>query len=424
MDSPILFPWIISIFWFSAVLRYLRDCIVPLLREPVLKSPVLIIESDDWGPGPAEDADVLEQLTQILTFYRDKNQHPAVMSLGIILSIPKGIQELSKEMPGGNNLIVREFLADNKYEKIHSIMKKGEHKGCFSLQLHGLDHFWHSSLSYYAGKDREIYNWLSKNEYSRTEELPSYLQGRWTDSSHLPSRRLGQLEVDEAVSGEVTAFKNYSRKLPKVVVPPAFIWTDQVERAWKKEGIRIVITPGKRFESYDQNGCICYFGKRIRNGQMSKSGLYYLVRDDYFEPVRGHKAEKGLAALVKKTAAGRSTLLETHRFNFIGKRDETDLALKELKMLLERSLQLYPDLLFMPPEKLGDLISAKDDDLISKSFRFKLPRWLARINEDRHNYLSGWLSGLTPILLILHQILKKFSGRLLPPANVFKPDSW
>jgi len=41
-------------------------------REPVLRYPVLVIESDDWGAGPLEQAQALDALHQVLQGHRDQ----------------------------------------------------------------------------------------------------------------------------------------------------------------------------------------------------------------------------------------------------------------------------------------------------------------------------------------------------------------
>jgi len=40
-------------------------------REPVLRQPVLVIESDDWGAGPLAQADALRRLAASLQRVRD-----------------------------------------------------------------------------------------------------------------------------------------------------------------------------------------------------------------------------------------------------------------------------------------------------------------------------------------------------------------
>ena len=59
-------------------------------REPVLRHPVLIIESDDWGAGPLRQAEALSHLSALLQRVRDRNGHPAVMTLGVVLEVPDG----------------------------------------------------------------------------------------------------------------------------------------------------------------------------------------------------------------------------------------------------------------------------------------------------------------------------------------------
>jgi len=44
----------------------------------------------------------------------------------------------------------------------------------------------------------------------------------------------------------------------------------------------------------------------------------YIVRDCYFEPSLGHSHADALQELRAKTLAGRPTLFEMHRLNFIG----------------------------------------------------------------------------------------------------------
>ena len=48
-----------------------------LWHEPMLARPVVIVESDDWGPGPARDAAVLARVAALLDQIRDADGHPA-----------------------------------------------------------------------------------------------------------------------------------------------------------------------------------------------------------------------------------------------------------------------------------------------------------------------------------------------------------
>ena len=72
-----------------------RRILLRLWCEPVMRCPVLIIESDDWGPGPPEDAEALQHLIEVLSRHRDGQGRRVVMTLGMLLSVPDG-QEIRR----------------------------------------------------------------------------------------------------------------------------------------------------------------------------------------------------------------------------------------------------------------------------------------------------------------------------------------
>jgi hypothetical protein len=119
--------------------------------------------------------------------------------------------------------------------------------------------------------------------------------------------------------------------------------------------------------------------------------LIYLVRDEYFEPSRGHSAEQALTALEAKTRLGRPTLLETHRCNFLG--DKAAHALGELERLLKTALTRFPDLRFMSSSELA----THYQDATAIVERRMLPRvrcTLLRLAENARLRKLGWATGL------------------------------
>ena len=48
---------------------YARREIIANWHEPVLRRPVLIIESDDWGAGSESQAGVLEEIARLLSYF-------------------------------------------------------------------------------------------------------------------------------------------------------------------------------------------------------------------------------------------------------------------------------------------------------------------------------------------------------------------
>ena len=69
----------------ATVLYRHRSDLRSLWREPVMRRPVVIIESDDWGPGPKSQVDALRRIRSVLCKTKDEDGQPAVMSLGLVL---------------------------------------------------------------------------------------------------------------------------------------------------------------------------------------------------------------------------------------------------------------------------------------------------------------------------------------------------
>ena len=61
MTIPVIALAAILLLW-AAVLLAFATPLAARWREPVLRHPVLIIESDDWGAGPLQQADALTRL--------------------------------------------------------------------------------------------------------------------------------------------------------------------------------------------------------------------------------------------------------------------------------------------------------------------------------------------------------------------------
>ncbi|HZP88607.1 MAG TPA: hypothetical protein VFB54_17485, partial [Burkholderiales bacterium] len=59
-----------------------RAVITKAVLEPVLRHPVFIIESDDWGFGPLEQAERLKALATLLARFRNGSGRCPVMTLG------------------------------------------------------------------------------------------------------------------------------------------------------------------------------------------------------------------------------------------------------------------------------------------------------------------------------------------------------
>ena len=391
-----LLAYIIS-FWLLAIAIVIvgwRHELLNLWREPVYGFPILVIESDDWGPGESVQAQALIDICNRLKEYRDCNGRMPVVTLGLTLAIP----DSEKIQANGFTSYERKTLLHPEFSGILSAIKNGEKAGVFYLQLHGMEHYWPPALMRAQEQDASVRSWMTSD--LKTENLPSHLQSRWSDGSTLPSGRIDEYEIENAARDECRLFAEIFGKSSAVAVPPTFDWGLEVERAWMQQGIRIVITPGLRMHGRDNSGKLLVRDRNIFNGQVSVSGVTYLVRNNYFEPARGHRAAKVVSDMQSKTGIGRPLLLEMHRDNFYinSMRD----SIKELSAVIEDILKNFPDTRFMNTE---ELISNKD--IIETEFSKRVGMFAARLRKVTG--LQKWLklTGTIFMLGALELVLNK-----------------
>jgi hypothetical protein len=364
-------------------------------REPVLRAPVLILESDDWGYGPLLQAERLDRLAELLAGFRDSfGRHP-VATLGVVLAGPDTDRMRSDEC----RTYHRVTLADPRLAPVRDAMVRGAARRVFALQLHGLEHFWPPCLMRSASTNEQLRQWLAADAFPCTEELPAPLQSRWIDASTLPSTPLPTDQVAAAASEEVQAFATVFGVAPEVVVPATFVWTDPVESAWSRAGVRIVVTPGLRNESRDAEGRVVASKHKYFNAETGPQGVSYVVRDCYLEPSLGHTHEHTIQALRAKTRAGRPTLIEIHRLNFMGDERAVQHALGEVSLLLEAARAHFPAVRFMSTAELAGHCH-DGSTLIDRQWRSRvhfLIRRLARVSRLRK---LAWATGAAlPALL-------------------------
>jgi hypothetical protein len=389
----ILALWLVT----TGVLIFLnaRDGIVASWREPVMRRPVLIIESDDWGAGTAEQACAIREITDLLAVFTDSDGRHPVMTLGVVLATANGEKTIS------SGSYHRALVSTHSHGALLEAINSGVEAGIFSLQLHGMEHFWPPALMVACKTDNAVMTWLKGAPESLTEDLPSPLQSRWVDASALPARRLSGMAVQQAVREEVDAFQDIFGSPPFVAVPPTFVWNENVEHAWAAAGVGVIVTPGARFESRDAQGRPAGRTGLIYNGQSGENNIVYLVRDVYFEPSLGHTASKAFDALSAKTRLGRPALFETHRFNFLGSAEKRNQSLAELEGLLQIAVENYPDLAFLSSGKLAVVLKKRSPEWVESRIRCRLHVWITRLGELPRLRKLAWLTGwILPVGLI------------------------
>jgi hypothetical protein len=382
-----------------------------LFREVVLRRPVLVFESDDWGPGPPEDALRLHDLTVSAAAYRDAANRPATITIGVVLSVAD-----TPLVDVQSSSYSRMTLDGQRAHAVRNALLEGEKRGVFSLQLHGGEHYWPEALLAAAASDEAVAQWLASPGPSRTESLPSHLQSRWIDASSLPSKPLEATMIGRAADEEVRLFQRVFGRTPEVVVPPTFVWDQQVESAWARHGVKVVITPGCRTEGRDSVGNLQSASCSIYNGQRSDDGLVYLVRDVYFEPALGHRAEDVAARILDRTRLGRPVLVEMHRFNFVDDIHQAQASIAEFEHLLELILEALPHLRFIPPGELARAILRRDPALIETRWLGCFAIWLRRLWKERRIRWLAIATGAVVPAATVWAIASALTGKLREEA--------
>ncbi|ATE60930.1 hypothetical protein [Thauera sinica] len=367
-----------------------------LWREPALRHPVLIVESDDWGTGPPGDAAMLRRIAAVLQRARDETGRPAVMTLGVVGGQPDGASMLA----AGLARYVRRTLDEPEFAPIVAAMQAGCAAGVFALQRHGLEHCWPASVLERAREDAALQRWLA-DPAARSEALPPALQSRWIDAAALPSRPLPPERIRAAVDEEAHLLQALFGKAPMVAVPNTFVWNDDVERAWVASGVTCIVTGGRRFEGRGADGALQRPVATMRNGDRSRAGAMLLVRDDYFEPVRGHRAERVWQSVGLKCLLGRPALLETHRESFIASPEIAGQALAELERALQGALERHPRLRFMSTEELAGHLADPASPLREQRWRRRARAFLFRAMHEAALARILKYSGLGAVLRVL-----------------------
>lgn len=376
----------VMLLWAGVLLAFAGP-LVARWREPVLRHPVLIVESDDWGAGPLSQADALTRLPALLQRIRDRTGRPVVMTLGVVLEVPDGARIAASRFTEYHALT----LADERFEAVRMAMQAGIEAGVFAPQLHGQCHYWPPALLAAARNETAVRDWLAAPEPAATEALPSPLQSRWVDASDLPSRALPTVAIEQAVAAETATYQAVLGRLPQVAVATTFIWSEAVEAAWAQSGIDVVVTPGQRATCRDAAGRPGCVDASILSGERSRAGQTYLVRDVYFEPTLGHAPQRLADGLKTRTRQGRACLVETHRFNFL---QAADASLAALEAGLHAALAACPNVRFLSPLELAHAIEKRDPAWIEGRLRRRLTVWRIRLDEVPRFRRMARLSGL------------------------------
>lgn len=343
---------------------------------------IVVIESDDWGSIRMPSLQVREILRKG-GIQIDSNPFNKLDALELDKDYVYLIQNLEciKQNYGKIPVITANYIMTNpqfqaiagsgfetyKYElftdtyqnrdqdnRTSIAMNRAIEGGYIRPQYHGREHLNVSAWLSLLRKDDPQLTLAFKNEaFGIDFKVPSGRSSNLMAAFDYENENDFQFVKTSIIDGyskfeEVFGFKS------KSVVAPCHVWDNKHEKIFKDLGIQFIqsslvqLLPTK--DGYKKK--FRFFGLK------NKLGLRYLVRNIFFEPATLPSypwIEKTLRKAKLAFAAHKPLIISMHRINFSsgiepGNRDQN---VELFKQLIEKLIQIYPDIEFMSSDQLG-----------------------------------------------------------------------
>jgi len=169
-------------------------------------------------------------------------------------------------------------------------------------------------------------------------------------------------EMKEALADGLSMFEQIYGYRSKSFIPPCYTWNSDVEEVLNANGVRYI--QGLVIQSVPTGTFGIYKKKYHFLGSINGYAQYYLIRNCFFEPSLSKASDPVGECLSRINIAFRwhkPAVISAHRINFMGSLDEKNRSdnLRLLRELLNRILELWPDVEFMTSDQLGDLIAGE-----------------------------------------------------------------
>jgi hypothetical protein len=362
----------------------LKEVIYYLAQIPgsKIRKKIVVIESDDWGSIRMPSLSTRESLRKegVLIDSNPFNLFDALEMEGDYVYLMQhldGIREIYNKSPviTANFIMTNpkfEFIAENNFESYdfelftetyqqrdHSdktilAMKAAIDGAYIRPQFHGREHLnVNSWLSLIKNNHRELSLAFRNKTYAIDFVNPS---GR---SSNLMAAfdyedEAGFEFVRESIKQGYSLFADVFGFKSKSIVAPCHVWDERHEKIFEELGIQFIqssliqLLPKKHG-----------YKKKFRYlGSKSQSGQRYLVRNIFFEPTTLPSypwIEKTLRKAKLAFAAHKPLIISMHRINFSTgiETSNRDQNVELLIQLIEKLIQIYPDIEFMSSDQLG-----------------------------------------------------------------------
>ncbi|MBI1224023.1 MAG: hypothetical protein GC192_02185 [Bacteroidetes bacterium] len=348
---------------------------------------ILVIESDDWGCRRSTSKDELKWLNKInsdvskdpynqldtlanaddlnalfetLNSVKDKNGNPAVMTANVSTANPD-FERIKK-----NDF--NSFYFEPFYESINNLpeggrilelWKEGIEKGLFFPQLHGREHI-HSQM------------WMKELQAENDELLAAFnlgVCGIPYTAKIVQRRKNLQASLDlynmpnekefhaEWINDSANIFLQYFGFNSSTFIAPAYVWHNQYIPLLQEIGIEAMQGIKLQYQPIP----IGYKKELHFNGQKTRTGMKFLVRNAFFEPSI-FQGKDWISLALKGIEGGfklnQIVILGTHRVNFIGNICEKNRKknLDSFRKIINTVVRRWPEIEFFNSSKLINLI--------------------------------------------------------------------
>ena len=206
-------------------------------------------------------------------------------------------------------------------------------------------------------KDPILLTALENNSYATisTEEFPTM-----DYTAAFDFWDISEIEkFKEVIIDGIKQFTNVFGKAPKNFAAPMFSIHQSLYQVLAKQGIKYMDTSVIQRQ---HQGSGKYTKSLYFTGKKSNFNQIFMVRNVVFEPTDNANIDSVALAMKQIEAAffwNRPAIISSHRVNFCGHIDpkNREKGLGDLKQLLKKIVQKWPEVEFMSADELGDLIT-------------------------------------------------------------------
>lgn len=350
---------------------------------------IIVFESDDWGSirtssiesvnrlvasgidfvsldafrysfnDALETAEDLSALFDVLSSVEDSNNQPAVFTAVSLVANPD-FEKIRREKFGEYYYEPFTTTMSRSSECINSfkLWKEGINAGIFIPQFHGREHLninaWMQALRNNHKETVDVFNegmWGYVNSFHNGREI------NYQEAFNIHEPAEIKLLSDILKTG-LDLFEDLFGYRAKLFVAPNGPFPNSLEKTLAESGVLFITQAKIQYEpiGYGKNRRVFHY-----LGMRNKWGQAYITRNCFFEPGSTKKSDWVGSCLKEIETAFRwnkPAIISSHRVNYIGRLSLQNRhnGLKQLKDLLTRIKECWPDVEFMSSDQLGSLM--------------------------------------------------------------------